>query len=174
MEHLDRYERAGIDEAFIDDVTEEERFAARLAAERELEERDALEGRLTGRRRGLPAALEGAPQLPWLQMLTLYLPGAAWSALQHTTGGLQFRGRRQQRVKNGCNGSLPACLTPLALSHSPCLPALQRSWTRMSGVPAAAGGWRRRRLAWMMRTRSWWVLGCEGEGEGSAACCCCC
>lgn len=60
MEHLDRYEREGIDEDFIDDVTEEERFAARLAAERELAERDAVEGRLTGRRRGLPAALEGA------------------------------------------------------------------------------------------------------------------
>ena len=60
MEHLDRYEREGIDDQFIDDVTEEERFAARLAAERELADRDVLEGRLTGRRRGLPAALEGA------------------------------------------------------------------------------------------------------------------
>lgn len=58
MEHLDRYEREGIDDQFIDDVTEEERFAARLAAERELADRDVLEGRLTGRRRGLPAALE--------------------------------------------------------------------------------------------------------------------
>ena len=72
MEHLDRYERAGIDEAFVDDVTEEERFAARLAAERELEERDALEGRLTGRRRGLPAALEGTAQPLLLQILTLW------------------------------------------------------------------------------------------------------
>ena len=60
LEHLDRYEREGIDDQFLDDVTEEERFAARLAAERELAERDAVEGRLTGRRRGLPAALEGA------------------------------------------------------------------------------------------------------------------
>ena len=60
MEHLDRYEAAGMDDAFLDDVTEEERFAARLAAERELAERDVVEGRLTGRRRGLPAALEGA------------------------------------------------------------------------------------------------------------------
>lgn len=60
MEHLDRYEATGMDDAFIDDVTEEERFAARLAAERELAERDVVEGRLTGRRRGLPAALEGA------------------------------------------------------------------------------------------------------------------
>ncbi|KAL4856536.1 DNA replication licensing factor MCM2 [Chlorella vulgaris] len=58
MEHLDRYERVGIDDGFIDDVTEEERFAARLAAEEELADRDVLEGRLTGRRRGLPAALE--------------------------------------------------------------------------------------------------------------------
>lgn len=59
MEHLDRYEGAGIDDGFIDDVTEEERFAARLAAERELAQRDAVEGRVAGRRRGLPAALEG-------------------------------------------------------------------------------------------------------------------
>lgn len=57
MEHLDRYERDGIDEEFIEDITEEERMAARLAAERELAERDILEGRPT-RRRGLPAALE--------------------------------------------------------------------------------------------------------------------
>lgn len=60
MEHLDRYEGDGIDDGYVDDVTEEERFAARLAAERELAERDVVEGRLTGRRRGLPAALEGA------------------------------------------------------------------------------------------------------------------
>ncbi len=65
MEHLDRYEAAGMDDAFLDDVTEEERFAARLAAERELAERDVVEGRLTGRRRGLPAALEGAWLLRW-------------------------------------------------------------------------------------------------------------
>ena len=77
MEHLDRYEREGIDEGFIDDVTEEERFAARLAAERELQERDALEGRLTGRRRGLPAALEGAPARG--QQLRFMAPAAACS-----------------------------------------------------------------------------------------------
>ena len=59
MEHLDRYEGDGIDDGFVDDVTEEERFAARLAAEDELAQRDRVEGRLTGRRRGLPAALEG-------------------------------------------------------------------------------------------------------------------
>lgn len=41
-------------------AVQEERAAARLAAERELALRDAAEGRLTGRRRGLPAALEGA------------------------------------------------------------------------------------------------------------------
>lgn len=59
MEHLDRYEADGIDEAFVDDVTEEERFAARLQAERELADRDLLEGRATAGRRGrLPAALE--------------------------------------------------------------------------------------------------------------------
>ena len=33
MEHLDRYERVGLDEGFVDDVTEEERIAARVAAE---------------------------------------------------------------------------------------------------------------------------------------------
>lgn len=58
MEHLDRYEADGIDEEFIDDVTDEERFAARLAAERELADRDRLEGRGTSRRGRLPAALE--------------------------------------------------------------------------------------------------------------------
>jgi hypothetical protein len=72
MEHLDRYERVGIDDGFIDDVTEEERFAARLAAEEELADRDVLEGRLTGRRRGLPAALEGACHLD------LYLSDWLW------------------------------------------------------------------------------------------------
>lgn len=60
MEHLDRYEGDGIDDGFVEDVTEEERFAARLAAERELAQRDVVEGRITGCRRGLPAALEGA------------------------------------------------------------------------------------------------------------------
>lgn len=58
MEHLDRYEGTGLDDAYVDDVTEEERLAARAAAERELARRDAIEGRLTGHRRGLPAALE--------------------------------------------------------------------------------------------------------------------
>eukprot|EP00887_Chlorella_sp_A99_P006785 scaffold2.g6785.t1 len=58
MQHLDQYEGDGLDEGFVDDVTEEERFAARAAAERELARRDQVEGRLTGRRRGLPAALE--------------------------------------------------------------------------------------------------------------------
>jgi DNA replication licensing factor MCM2 len=57
MEHLDRYEADGIDANFIEDVTEEERFAARLEAERELADRDRLEGR-GGRRGRLPAALE--------------------------------------------------------------------------------------------------------------------
>lgn len=59
MEHLDRYEGAGIDEEFVDDVTEAERMAARFAAERELNDRDILEGRrVPGRRGRLPAALE--------------------------------------------------------------------------------------------------------------------
>jgi DNA replication licensing factor MCM2 len=58
MEHLDTYERVGIDEGFIEDITEEERMAGRLAAERELAERDALEGRGPRAGRGLPAAFE--------------------------------------------------------------------------------------------------------------------
>jgi DNA replication licensing factor MCM2 len=58
MEHLDRYEGAGIDEDFIDDVTDAERIAARVEAERELAERDVLEGRAGTRRGRLPAALE--------------------------------------------------------------------------------------------------------------------
>ena len=57
MEHLDRYEGAGIDRAFIDDVTEEERFAARMAAERELAARDKFEGVGSVRKGRLPAAL---------------------------------------------------------------------------------------------------------------------
>lgn len=74
MEHLDRYEGDGIDDAYVDDITEEERFAARLAAERELAERDLVEGRLTGRRRGLPAALEGARQPVWRLGAGLEMP----------------------------------------------------------------------------------------------------
>ena len=58
MEHLDRYEGAGIDEDYIDDITDVARMEARVAAERELEERDVLEGRGTNRRGRLPAALE--------------------------------------------------------------------------------------------------------------------
>lgn len=58
MEHLDRYENDGIDEGFVDDVTEEERFAARLAAERELAARDRFEGVGSARRGRLPAALQ--------------------------------------------------------------------------------------------------------------------
>ena len=58
MEHLDRYEAAGIDEDFIDDVSDADRMAARVAAERELEERDMIEGRGPARRTRLPAALE--------------------------------------------------------------------------------------------------------------------
>jgi len=58
MEHLDRYENVGIDEGFVDDVTEEERFAARLAAERELAARDRFEGVGSARRGRLPAALQ--------------------------------------------------------------------------------------------------------------------
>jgi DNA replication licensing factor MCM2 len=58
MTHLDAYEGDGIDEAFVEDLTEEERYAARAAAEAELEGRDRLEGRGAGARRGrLPAAL---------------------------------------------------------------------------------------------------------------------
>ncbi|KDD72724.1 hypothetical protein H632_c2973p0, partial [Helicosporidium sp. ATCC 50920] len=43
MDGLDRYEREGLDEDFVDDVTEEERLDARASAERELARRDALE-----------------------------------------------------------------------------------------------------------------------------------
>ena len=60
MEHLDRYEGEGLDDGFLEDVTLEEQMAGRRAAELVLERRDAAEGRLTGRRRILPAALEGA------------------------------------------------------------------------------------------------------------------
>ncbi|GAB4814991.1 hypothetical protein N2152v2_002037 [Parachlorella kessleri] len=58
MEHLDRYEGDGLDDGYVEDMTEEERVQARLAAERELAQRDRAEGRVTGRRRMLPAALE--------------------------------------------------------------------------------------------------------------------
>lgn len=102
MEHLDRYEARGIDDAFIDDVTEEERFAARLAAERELAERDVVEGRLTGRRRGLPAALEGKP--------AGLCPGGAAVV------------RRAHRQAQG------ECMVAAACSHDPTLlPPLARS-----------------------------------------------
>ena len=57
MEHLDRYEVDGIDQGYVDDVTEEERMAARLAAERELAARDRFEGVGSARKGRLPAAL---------------------------------------------------------------------------------------------------------------------
>lgn len=59
MEHLDRYEREGIDEGFVEDITAEQAMGARAAAEDALERRDQREGRVTGRRR-LPGALDGA------------------------------------------------------------------------------------------------------------------
>ena len=55
MEHLDRYEREGIDMDFVDTARGEEGLAARLAADRELDRRDVREGR----RRRLPGALAG-------------------------------------------------------------------------------------------------------------------
>jgi DNA replication licensing factor MCM2 len=59
MEHLDAYEREGIDEAFEEELSAGAAAGARLAAERELEARDALEGRdARGRRGRLPAALD--------------------------------------------------------------------------------------------------------------------
>lgn len=54
MDHLDRYEAAGIDAEFQDAAPAEQAMAARMAAERELRRRDAREAR----RRGLPGALE--------------------------------------------------------------------------------------------------------------------
>ena len=65
MEHLDRYEGEGLDDGFLEDVTLEEQMAGRRAAELALERRDAAEGRLTGRRRVRPAALEGAQGAGW-------------------------------------------------------------------------------------------------------------
>jgi len=59
MEHLDRYEREGIDAEFEDDMDAEAALDARARAERDLDRRDVREGRVTGRRR-LPGALEGA------------------------------------------------------------------------------------------------------------------
>ena len=70
MEHLDRYEREGIDEDFVEDITDAEALGARAAAERELERRDAREGRTTGRRRRLPGALDGINYLPHLTCFT--------------------------------------------------------------------------------------------------------
>lgn len=55
MDHLDRYEAEGIDAEFQDAAPAEQAMAARIAAERELRQRDAREAR----RRGLPGALEG-------------------------------------------------------------------------------------------------------------------
>ncbi len=58
MGHLDRYEAEGIDAEFQDAGAAEDVMAARMSAERELRKRDIREAR----RRGLPGALEGAPQ----------------------------------------------------------------------------------------------------------------
>lgn len=57
IEHLDAYEQEGIDEDVEDDMDEEQRFAARQAAEAQLARRDRREGMRTGR--ALPAALAG-------------------------------------------------------------------------------------------------------------------
>jgi DNA replication licensing factor MCM2 len=81
MEHLDRYERDGIDQGFVDDVTEEERFAARLAAERELAARDRFEGVGSVRKGRLPAALA-----------------------EELEGDDEFRPRRRRRVEDAQTG----------------------------------------------------------------------
>ena len=57
MEHLDYYEEDGLDASFMDDATMEARRDARAAAEAAMAQRDRREGRVTGQRRGLPAAL---------------------------------------------------------------------------------------------------------------------
>ena len=62
MQHLDRYEREGIDADFEDDMDAEAALDARARAERDLDRRDVREGRMTGRRR-LPGALEGVNPL---------------------------------------------------------------------------------------------------------------
>ena len=56
MEHLDYYEEDGLDASFMDDATMEARMDARAAAEAAMAQRDRREGRVTGQRRGLPAA----------------------------------------------------------------------------------------------------------------------
>lgn len=57
MDRLDRYEAEGIDAEFQDAVPAEQAMAARMAAERDLRQRDVREAR----RRGVPGALEGEP-----------------------------------------------------------------------------------------------------------------
>ena len=70
MEHLDRYERDGIDADFVDDMDAEAALDARARAEQDLDRRDAREGRVAGRRR-LPGALEGKrPCRPWPLLFT--------------------------------------------------------------------------------------------------------
>ena len=59
MPALDRYDAEGVDDDGQEEVTFEVAQAARLRAERELDQRDVREGRFTGRRARLPGALEG-------------------------------------------------------------------------------------------------------------------
>ena len=61
MPALDRYDAEGVDDEATDEVSFEQAQAARLRAEREMEQRDIRDGRFTGRRSRLPGALEGRP-----------------------------------------------------------------------------------------------------------------
>ncbi|KAI8464621.1 MAG: MCM2/3/5 family-domain-containing protein [Monoraphidium minutum] len=56
MSAMDRYEAAGLDQEYTEEMGYEEQVAARLAAEAQMERRDATGGR---RRKRMPGALEG-------------------------------------------------------------------------------------------------------------------
>ena len=106
MEHLDRYEREGIDADFVEDMDAEAALDARARAERDLDRRDAREGRVAGRRR-LPGALEGK------------IRASSWSSrlTDDTRTGLA--------TTQGCNGA--SCVPELHTA----VPAHHLSTSRM-------------------------------------------
>ena len=90
MPELDTYEEAGLDED-VSDLNADAQYAARAAAEAELDRRDNR-----SRRRGLPTALDGASKPAWpanpcfLTFLNLLLGGDDAATLTPHTPPFSF------------------------------------------------------------------------------------
>ena len=91
IEHLDRFESEGLDEEPEEVLDEEEQFAARAAAEREMDQR---EGRAGGQ---LPRALEGEMGAMNTLRLKLKFPSIALHYIEDLEDSQFFRTRRDRR-----------------------------------------------------------------------------